>query len=162
VLIAGRDVHEPMAMRKFFVSESELLGTEQDRDGSGGESFADEPSSSFEAVEGVFEDAVAPGRGADDEGTVLHGGGYTMILFTASEHGGSIHRGAGLQICDVVRVHETKMGKPEIAHGASGGPDVERVPGRNQHYAEKFAICWHEECLRAILSILLPGERIPA
>jgi hypothetical protein len=54
------------------------------------------------------------------------------------------------------------MRKPEIAHGASGGPNVERVSRRNQHYAEKVATCRHEEGLRAILSILVPGERIPA
>jgi len=40
---------------------------------------------------------------------------------------------------DVVRVHKTKMRKRKIAHGASGGPDVERVSRRNQHYAEKVA-----------------------
>jgi hypothetical protein len=110
----------------------------------------------------MLQDAMASGCGADDKRTILHGCGYTMILFTASEHGGSIHRGARLQVRDVVRVHETKMRKPEIAHGASGGPNVERVSRRNQHYAEKVATCRHEEGLRAILSILVPGERIPA
>ncbi len=43
------------------------------------------------------------------------------------------HGGTGFLESHLVRVHETKIGEAEIAHGASGGADVQGIARRDEN-----------------------------
>ena len=81
----------------------------------------------FGAFDGVPGIAEANGRCADDESAVCHGFGETLELFgTGKKRRGADGR-ARFTKSQFVRIHDAKMEKAEIAHGAGGGADIERI-----------------------------------
>ena len=81
----------------------------------------------FEAFDGVLRVAAAHGGGADDESAVRHGFGNSLELFGASEKRRGAHSGACFTKSQFVGVDDAKMEETEVAHGAGGSANVERI-----------------------------------
>ena len=81
----------------------------------------------LEAFDRVLRIAGANGGSADDEGAVRDGSGDSLKLFGAGEKWRGADSGTRFAKGQVIRVHNAKMEETEVAHGAGGGADVERV-----------------------------------
>ena len=57
-------------------------------------------------------------------------------LFGSLEKIGSAYRGHGFAECRVEWIHHPQFRDAEVAHGTSGGPNVERVAGGDQHHPQ--------------------------
>jgi hypothetical protein len=127
MVFAGGDAEEPVAVAEVFVGEAALFGAEEEGDAAGGEALADQRSSLLEALDGVLQFAVADGGGADDEGAVRDGFGEGGEFFGGGEDGGSADGGAGFTKSQFVWIDHAEVEETEVAHGAGGGADVERI-----------------------------------
>src|SRR6185295_1845725 len=85
----------------------------------------------------MFQHSRSDGRSADYQRAIGHGLGNRGIFAGSLQHGVSFHGGAGLSECDLVRIHQTKLGESEVAHGARGGSDVEGIARRYQDDFER-------------------------
>ena len=65
--------------------------------------------------------------GADDQGAIGDCVGDALEFFGAGENGGGAHGGTRLLKRGRVGIDDAEMMEAEIAHGARGGADVERV-----------------------------------
>ena len=81
----------------------------------------------FEAFDGVLRVAAANGGGADDESAVRDGFGNSLELFGAGEKRRGTHGRACFTKGQFVWIHDAKMEEAEVAHGAGGGANVERI-----------------------------------
>ena len=81
----------------------------------------------LEALNEVLRFAAANGGGADDESAVRNGFGKTLELFGAGEKRRGAHSRACFAKSQFVWIHDAKMEEAEVAHGAGGGADVERI-----------------------------------
>jgi hypothetical protein len=79
--------------------------------------------------------AAADRGGSNDEGAIGNGFGDSLKLFRAGEQRGGADGGTGLAKGDFVRVDHAQTEEPEVAHGASGGADIERVARGHQDHA---------------------------
>jgi hypothetical protein len=79
------------------------------------------------AFDGVLRVAAAHGGGADDESAVRDSFGETLELFGAGEKRRGTHGRACFTKSQFVGIDDTKMEEAEVAHGAGGGADVERI-----------------------------------
>ena len=95
--------------------------------------LADQPGTIFQASQRVLYSPMPHRCRTHHESTVGNGITDIVIFFGAGQQIRRADSGAGRPECLLVRVHYSQMGKTKIAHGASRGPDVERVAGRNQH-----------------------------
>ena len=84
--------------------------------------------------------AAAEGGGADDEGAVGNRFGDRLKLFGAGEQRRGTDGGTGFAEGQLVRIDDAKMKEAEIAHGAGGGADVERVARGNEDDAETVGL----------------------
>jgi len=81
----------------------------------------------LEAFDGVLRIAAAHGGGADDERAVRDSFGNRLELFGAGEKRRGAHSGACFTKGQFVWIHDAKMEEAEVAHGAGGGANIERI-----------------------------------
>jgi hypothetical protein len=116
-----------VAVAEVFVGEAALLGAEQKGDPAPGEALADEGRGLFEAFDRVLQLALADGGGANDEAAVRDGFSHTLELLGAGEEGRGSDGGTCFAEGQVVGGYDAKVEEAEVAHGAGGGADIERV-----------------------------------
>jgi hypothetical protein len=80
-------------------------------------------------------------RSSYHERAVRDGFGHALELFRAREQRRSSHSGTRFAPRHFVRVHHAQAKKAEVAHGASGGADVERVARTHQDDAQTVEFC---------------------
>ena len=97
----------------------------------------DELAAVFQTPQRVFQHAGPDGRGADHQRAIGHGLGDGRIFAGLFQHGVRFHGRASFAEGDGVGIHQTKFGEAEVAHGAGGGPDIERIARRNQDDFER-------------------------
>ena len=85
----------------------------------------------------MFQDARSDGGGADYQRAIGHGFGDRRILAGLFQDGVRLHGGAGFTDSNVVWIHQTELGESEIAHGAGGGSDVQRIARGDQNDFER-------------------------
>ena len=81
----------------------------------------------LEALNEVLRFAAANGGGADDESAVRNGFGNSLELFGASEKRRGAHGRACFTKSQFVGIDDAKVEEAEVAHGAGGGANVERI-----------------------------------
>jgi len=92
-----------------------------------------------------MEMASADRGGADDERAVGDGVFDGFELLGAREHGRSADGGAGLPKRGRIGLYDAQMAEAEIAHGASGGADVERVARLDEDDAQAVGFSGAEQ-----------------
>lgn len=102
----------------------------------GSEGFADFDCTGFQAVHGMLNLTVAERGGADDERAVGDSFGEGGEFFGLLHDGGGADGGAGFAESEVVGLDDTEVEESEVAHGASGGAEVEWVAGADQNNTE--------------------------
>ncbi len=90
----------------------------------------------LEALNEVLRFAAANGGGADDESAVRNGFGETLELFGAGEKRRGAHGRACFAKSQVIWSDYAKMEEAEVAHGAGGGANVERIARVDEDDAE--------------------------
>ena len=127
VFFPGGDVHKPVAMAHVLIGETEFFRAEEEGAGSAIEMPADDWGTSLQAMKRVLQVAMADGRGSDDEGAIgngfRHGGEFPGI----DENVGGTDGGPSVFEGHFVRIHHPQVEESEVAHGAGGGADVERI-----------------------------------
>ena len=78
--------------------------------------------------------AVADGGGADDERAVGDGFGDGGEFFGGDEDRSASDGGASLTEGGFVRLDDAHAEEAEVAHGASGRADVQRIARRDQNH----------------------------
>ena len=136
VVFARGDAHQPVAIAERFIREANFFGAEYERDGTGSELLEDDPRAFLQSPDGMVQFPVADGSGAHDQRTIGHGFGNGLEFFRACEHGGGAHGGARFAERDLVGIYDAQAKETEIAHGAGGGADIERVARAYQDDAQ--------------------------
>ena len=123
-------------MAHIVVREAEFLRTEKERDFVSSEPAPDQASAVFQAPERLLQCPVADRGGADDQRAIGHGFGNGFELFGACEHVRRTDGGARLTKRGLVRIHDAQVAEAEVAHGAGGRADIQRVARRDEHDAQ--------------------------
>lgn len=131
-----------MAVAEIFVGEAALFGAEEEGNVAGDEAFADEGRGLLQAFDGMLGFAAAEGGGADDEGAVADGFSKGLEFFGAGEEGRGADGGTGFAESEFVGVDDAEVEEAEIAHGAGGGADVERVARGYEDEVEMVELRW--------------------
>jgi hypothetical protein len=144
MLFARGDAQEPMAMAEVFIGEATLFRTEKQGNTAAGRMLAEEAGGLVQAAHGVLQLPKANRSGSNNESAILDGFSNGLEFFGFGEQRRGADGGTGLAKCQFVGVHDAKMEKAEIAHGARGGADVERVArgDKNDPQAVGFGISW--------------------
>ena len=114
-------------MAEVFVGEATFFGAEQESHAAVSEALSNQRGALFGAFDGVLRVATAHGGGADDESAVRDSFGETLELFGAGEKRRGAHGGACFTKSQFVGIDDTKVEEAEVAHGAGGGANVERI-----------------------------------
>ena len=144
MLGAGGDAQEPVAVAEIFVGQAGFFRAEEERDAicfSACGAFACEAlknyaRAGFERAELMMQFAAAGGGGADYERAVGDSFGYCAELLGTGEDWGGTYCGTRFAIRGVVGIYQAQMGAAEIAHGAGGGADIQRIARGYQDDAE--------------------------
>ncbi len=124
---ASGNAEEPLAVADVLIGEAALFRTKEKGDAAATEALADEARGFVEAPDGVPQFAAADGGGSDDEGAVCDGVGHGLEPLGAGEQRRSSDSGTRFAKRQLERIHHAEMKEAEIAHGAGGGADVQRV-----------------------------------
>lgn len=125
-----------MAMAEVFVRKAALFGAEQESDTAGGEALAEERRGLLEAFDRMLWIAAADGGGADDEGAIRNCFSESLEFLSAGKQRRSAHGGARFPKCQLVGIYDAEMEEAKVAHGASGGADVERIARADEYDAQ--------------------------
>ena len=137
MLFARGNAHQPVAMRHVFVRQPKFLGAEQQRYRSDGKFLCDELAPVFQAPQRMFQHAGTNGRGANHQRAIGHRFGHGEIFPRLLQHRMSFYRRTGFAEGNRVGIHQAKFGESEIAHGAGGGSEVQRIARGNQDDFER-------------------------
>jgi len=151
MVFAGGDAQEPVTMAEVFIGEATLFGAEQESDAAVSEALANQRRSLFEAFDEVLRVTAAHGGGADDESAVRNGFGETLELFGAGEKRRGAHSGACFTKGQFVGIDDAKMEEAEVAHGAGGGANVERIARVDEDDAQVIELGWGGQGTDSIL-----------
>ncbi|HEX2713255.1 MAG TPA: hypothetical protein VHM88_13730 [Candidatus Acidoferrales bacterium] len=136
MVFTGWDAQKPVAVAEVGVGKAAFFGAEKKGDAAGREAFADEGSGLRQAFHGVLWAATSEGSGAYDESTVGDGFRDGFEFFSASEKGRSSDGGTSFAESKFVGIDDAEVGETEVAHGAAGGANVERVARGNKNDTE--------------------------
>lgn len=139
VFLAGGNADEPVAVAQIVVRQAKFLRAEKQRHAAGAEAAPDLAGALLDAAHRMVQMAVAHGCGPDDQRAVAHSRCDGIVLLGAGEKGRGAHGGARFAKASFVRMHHAQAGKAEIAHGAGGRSDIERVARGYEHHAEAIA-----------------------
>ena len=136
IFFARGNTDQPVAVAEIFVGEAEFFRAEEERDAARAKSLADQANSVLGTPQGMVQLAVADGGGSHDERAIGDGVGDALELLRIRKHGRGADGGARLAKGRLVRLDHAQMAEAEVAHGARGRADVERVARRNQNDAQ--------------------------
>src|SRR5271170_3081197 len=144
MLGAGGDAQEPVAVAQVFVGQAGFFRAEEERDercfsassALACEALQNDARARLECAQLMMQLAAAGGCGADYERAVGDGFRYRAELFRAGEHRRGSYCRTRFAIRGVVGIYQAQMRAAEIAHGAGGGADIQRIARRDQHDAE--------------------------
>ena len=127
MLFARGDAQEPMAMAEVFIAEATLFRTEKKGNKATSKMLAQRTRGSVEPADRVLQLPKSHGSCSHHKGAIPDGFSDGLEFFGFGEQRRGADRRTGLAKRQFVGVHDAKMEKTEIAHGARGGADVERV-----------------------------------
>jgi hypothetical protein len=144
VLCAGGDAQQPVAVAQIFVGQAGFFRAEQERDAifftaSGAlarKTLQNDARASFERAQRMMQFAAAGGCGADYQRAIRDRFRNGAELFGARENRRSAYGRTRFAICGVVGIHQAQMRAAEIAHGASGGANIQRIARRDEDDAK--------------------------
>jgi hypothetical protein len=84
-------------------------------------------------MQGYVEVAIAKRGSPDDKIAIGDSVSHAAVDLRLLEDVTRSNGGPGFVECGLIRIHQPKLSKPEIAHSPSSGADVQRIPGRDQH-----------------------------
>ena len=142
VVLAGGNVHQPVAVAEVRVRQPALFRAEKQRDpaGCGCQPLANQARAGFKALQRMLQRALADRGGAHDQRAIRDGFGHRCVLFRPREHLGRADGRTRVAKRRRVRVHDAQAGKAEIAHGARGRADVERVARGDKNDAQAIGL----------------------
>ena len=85
---------------------------------------------------GMLQVPVAHRRGAHHERTIGNCFRHAVVLLGSRQHFGCTDRRTRLAKGGVKRVDHSQMREAEVAHGAGGRPNIERIARRHQNHAQ--------------------------
>ena len=124
-------------MAERLIRKADSFGAEQERDGARSEPLADDSRSFLQSPDRVMQIAVADGCGPHNERAIGDRIGHGFEFFRLRKDRRSSHGGACLAKRHLVEIHDAKVKESEVAHGASGSANIERVARAYQDNAEK-------------------------
>lgn len=114
-------------MAEVLIGEPTLLRTEQKGNKAAGKILTQMTRGLVEPADRVLQLPKSHGSGPNNKGAILDSFSDGLELFRSGEQRRGADGGTGLAKGQFVGVHDAKMEKAEVAHGARGGADVERV-----------------------------------
>ena len=87
MLLAGGDMHKPVAVAQRFVGKTDLFRTEQKGNAVCAEFLLDQADTLFQGAERVAQIATADGRGSNHETAIRDGCRHLFIFLGAIEQG---------------------------------------------------------------------------
>jgi DNA-binding response OmpR family regulator len=90
----------------------------------------------LQALERMLQVAMTDSSGSDYQRAVGNRLSHSFVLLRRRQHGGGAHRGASALKRNIVRIHDSQTLETEVAHGPSGGADVERIARVHQDDAQ--------------------------
>src|SRR5580698_1433324 len=108
--------------------------------------FANATGALLETFQRMLHFAPSHGAGGNHERAIGHRIGDVLALFGAGENVSRADRGTGLAKGRRIGIDHTQVVKAEVAHGARGCADVQRIARADQHYMEtvEFSGRWQE------------------
>src|SRR5712692_6530152 len=89
--------------------------------------FAEKAGGLIQQMDPVLRLAAANGGGSDHKRAIFYGFGEGFELLGAGQQRRGTDGGTRLAKSQFVGIHDAKMEETEVAHGASGGTDIERI-----------------------------------
>jgi len=123
-------------MAEVFVGEADFFRAEEQGDATGSEALANEARAFLQAMNRLLRSARADGAGSHDESTIGHSFGHGFEFLRVGKHRRSANGGAGFAKRRIVRIDHAEVRKPEVTHGPSAGPNVERIARSHQNHAK--------------------------
>ena len=123
-------------MAEIIIRQADLLRTEEQCDGAGGETPTDQARTALEPMNRVVQHAAAYGRGANDKRTVGHRFSDRSVVLRVREKRGRTHGGGRFAKCRFVRLYHTQMLKTEVAQGAGGSSDIQGIARSHENHAQ--------------------------
>ena len=136
MLLARGNAHQPVAVAHVFVRQAEFFRSEEQRDRSSRKLPGDELAAELQPPQRMLQRAMTDGGGADHQPAIGHGFGQGRIFPRFFENLVSFDRGAGFAKRDLVGIHQAQFGASEVAHGAGGRADVERIARGDQDHPQ--------------------------
>jgi len=127
MLFARGDAQEPMAVAEVFIGEATLLRTEKKGNKATGKVLVEVTCGLVQAADRMLQLPKAYGSGSHNEGAILDGFRDGLELSCSGQQRRGADGGTGLAKGQFVGIHDAQVEKAEVAHGARGGADVERV-----------------------------------
>ena len=131
----GMRIRKSQWLRSSF-ERSELFRTEQERDIARSEALANRSRAILQATDGVTQCAASHGSGSDNQRAISDGLRNVLEFLRVRKQRRGTDRGTCLTKGRIVGVHDAQMQETEVAHGASGRANVERVACGHQHDAQ--------------------------
>ena len=125
-----------MTVAHVLIAETEFLRSEQQRHGTC--TLAYQPHAVLEPAQWMLQCPIADGGCADHESAVRHRVGNCCEFTCGLQYCRRPHSRSRLLERHMVGIYQPKMRKSEIGNGASGGPDVERVPRGDDYDTQVF------------------------
>ncbi len=120
-------------MAEIFVRETTLLRTEKKSDAARSEMLAQWTAGLIEPADRVLQLALAYGRGPNNKSAFLNGFGHGLELFGTGKQRRGSDGGTRLAKSQFIGIDDAKMEEAEVAHGAGGGTNVERIARRDKN-----------------------------
>src|SRR5580698_8642160 len=98
--------------------------------------FANAADALFQALHGMLYFPASHGAGGNHESAICNGVSDILELFGTSENISCADCGTRLAKGWSIRIDNPQMREAEVAHGAGGRANVQRIAGRDQHHAE--------------------------
>ena len=123
-------------MAEVFIGEATLLRAEKQGNKAAGRMLAQMTRGLVEPADRVLQLPKSYGGGPNNKRAILDGFSDGLELFGFGEQRRGADGGTGLAKSQIVGVHDAKMEKAKVAHGARGGADVERVARGHKHHPQ--------------------------
>jgi len=136
VFFARGNADQPVAVAEILVGEAEFFRAEEQRDAARAESLADQANAVLGTPQGMVQLAVADGSGSHDERAIGDGIRDALELLRIRKHGRGADGRARFAKRRLVRLDHAQMAEAEVAHGARGRANVERIARRDQNDAQ--------------------------
>jgi len=140
MLFARGNAQEPMAVAEVFVRKTTLLRTKKQSNTAAGELLAKKTGSLIQAADGVLQLTLSNGSSSDNECAIDDRFRDGFEFRSLRKQRRCTDGGTRLAKSQLIRVDNAKMEEAEIAHGASGCADVERIARSHKNDTQAVGI----------------------